>query len=423
MATISSSPFSQLPEELLVLILDNLCAVEDIKRTPTKVTWNPWEAAVHSCNLYLILSYHRGLNFRILGHLRLAVPEYTHLPSLLTLLFESTGIMASAKCIKAKPFSHLSTIEPYVLKVAFNNVYTSYDRSHDFDIVDVKTVWTALLRQLPNVWKFRIGQFSEDPFIGAILDSFTAAETMVTDLSIGSRGGGDFAWASSDRLTCLSDLKTLVFSPGCGIPMDPRPAAKALTAILEKSANSIQELTMGEGFNRSWPLRSQPCVALPVLRSLDIRGWCISLNLRVFAAFLRESCPSLEVLKLHDTNGQYWVWHDVWDAIRLRPRRMHVTLEDLLCGNYGPARLRRFLHFTGEESRQLQCPGPFADVRHSLAMYLSSMGEWDESLGTFFDAGDDWEVGEESDEEGNWKEAQRALARRFGAHACEDVEY
>lgn len=59
-------------------------------------------------------------------------------------------------------------------------------------------------------------------------------------------------------------------------------------------------------------------------------------------------------------------------------------------------------HNTGEISTQKRYKGrPRKDIRHSLAMYLSNLGPWDESLSLWFEAERAFEYSDHSEDGGN----------------------
>ncbi|KAK5170183.1 uncharacterized protein LTR77_004768 [Saxophila tyrrhenica] len=370
-----ASPFSRLPEEMLVLILDELHTAKDTERERDA------ESRPISTD---------GTEFDSFKNLRSACREYTYLPRLLSRLFRCIRLFPLPQHMELQDITcpDLSVLRPYVRRVTFNSRPT---REND-DVTGLESMFTNILSRLPNAGEVFIAVGSELLF-RTILSSLGRSGTMITDLDFHYYMEGLFDWTTDDLLDNLdlSALRSLKFGADVWLNYSelsrrvsriPDDTNRALNRLLKCCSSTIKSLSFGNGLLLGWPHPIDPPPILPSLQSLNMIRNAKSLQMEYFATYLRSSCPALTLLVLDAGVNDREEYRYVWDAVRDHTSRMTVRcMRHPQDKNGGDDWHTVFSHFTGDVSRQGEIVGdPYGDALVGLKEYLSGVREWNERV-------------------------------------------
>lgn len=108
----------------------------------------------------------------------------------------------------------------------------------------------------------------------------------------------------------------------------------ALGTLLHKCSSSRVESNFAPGHNGKY-LVLPPATPnhLPILPTRDSLKTGTNLNLSRFVRFISQS-PSLSYVQLICCGG-FYLWREVWKAIRDHPSRIIIDFEGLSCNKYG----------------------------------------------------------------------------------------
>lgn len=244
-----------------------------------------------------------------------------------------------------------------------------------------------------------------DEMFMAVTECLVSTKLSFEHLNINCPLGKTFASEWTDRKwnqIDFGEVTTVYFGPEFYSLHDPIPresnnplkwhyrCADSFITVLRSTANTVQNLKLTGDLDwdlKRWLSLGGLTFELPSLHSIWITDCSFSVS-EFFSDISR--LPALQSIRLDscfpETDGGDDAWKAIFDYVREAPRPLSFTFNaDLLWDRGGNDGILRSLTCHNEEEVETTSGGTFTEKRlHSLRLYLTNRGGWDDILEKWF---------------------------------------